>query len=446
MRRHSFQFAAALLILLVATKTRAQSPERNTAQNSPQNSSSASKIAAVMVSGTKKVPTDQIITASGLKLGDAVTQEQIQSAADHLAALGVFSAVNYRFSSKGDTIALEFQVQEAPTYPIAFDNFPWFTDEEIAQAVRSQVGLFTGEAPDSGLLVDAINGTIENLLSTRKIRGTVTHQLLAQPVGDGMMMQFRLDAPTLKIQSVKFSDALATNSEMLKDRIPDIRGQPYSRLAIEVFENEHLRPLYASRGYLRAQVGPPEPRLTSDSSDPAGPGVEILIPVTPGPVYEWDGISWQGNTALVSTVLNGAVQLKPGDSADGMRIESVLQRIESEYTRHGYLDIKMITLPQFDDVAHRVSYHVTIAEGAQYRMGEMVITGLSVDAEKRLRRAWLLAPGQIFDQGYFEQIAKELAKPSTDIFGEMPIHYTQFGHWLRPNTEAHTVDVLMDFK
>ena len=151
-----------------------------------------------MVSGTKKISADQIITASGLKAGASVTQEQIQAAADRLSALGIFSTVNYRFSSNGDTISLEFQVQDAPTYPIAFDNFPWFTDEEIAQAIRNEVGLFTGEAPESGLMVDAISATIEKLLASRKIPGSVTHQLLAPATGDGMMIQFRLDAPSLQ--------------------------------------------------------------------------------------------------------------------------------------------------------------------------------------------------------------------------------------------------------
>jgi hypothetical protein len=79
-------------------------------------------------------------------------------------------------------------------------------------------------------------------------------------------------------------------------------------------------------------------------------------------------------------------------------------------------------------------------------MGEMVITGLSVEAEKRLRRYWQIPPGQIFNNGYFEGTAKELAKPSVSIFGELPVHYETFGHWLRPNPEQHTVDVLLDFK
>ena len=442
MRRYLRQFAAALLILWTATGAGARSPT----QESAQNSSKTSRIAAITVAGNKKFPADQIITTSGLKPGYAVTPEQIQGAADRLAGLGIFSAVNYRFTSKEDTISIVFQVQEAPTFPVSFDNLPWFTDEEIAQAIRNEVGLFTGEAPDSGRMLDDISAAVQKLLSSRKTQGNVTHQLLARASGDGMMMQFRLDGPGLRIQSVKFSDALAADSEQLKDRIPDIKGQPYSRLAIEIFENEHLRPLYASKGYLRAQIGAPQPHLTGDSRDPAGPGVEIMIPVTPGPAYIWNGISWQGNMAIPTTALDGTVEMKVGDVADGMKIEALLQRVASEFARHGYLDAKLDPQPQFDDLAHRVSYRVTIMEGSQYRMGDMVITGLSVDAEKRLRRVWLIAPGQVFDNGYFEQIAKQLAKPSADIFGEMPIHYTEFGHWLRTDPKRRTVDVLLDFK
>jgi len=58
-------------------------------------------------------------------------------------------------------------------------------------------------------------------------------------------------------------------------------------------------------------------------------------------------------------------------------------------------------------------------------MGDMVITGLSVDAEMRLRQAWQIAPGQVFDDGYYESHLEILAKPSRDIFGELPVHYNE---------------------
>ena len=250
MKRIFLAFVAVHFILFADLSVRAQTP----AANSPPSSA----IASIKVIGTQKFPSDQVITASGLKSGDTVTAAQIQDATNRLAALGTFSAVNFRYTSKGDAIDLEFRVREAPTYPISFDNFPWFTDSEIGNAIRSQVGLFTGEVPGDGTMIDQMTAVIENLLASQKIKGSVAHQLLAKPVGDGMMMQFRLEDVQLRVQSVEFGDSIASNSERLKDRIPDIKGQSYSLFAVEVFENEHVRPLYASKGFLRAQIGPPQ--------------------------------------------------------------------------------------------------------------------------------------------------------------------------------------------
>jgi len=437
-KRFPFAWTAVPCLLFGVLGAHAQAPAANPARSST--------IASIRVTGSRKFPEDQIVAASGLKAGDMVTAEQIQDAANRLAVLGIFSTVNFRFTSKGDAINLEFQVQEAPTYRIAFDNFPWFTDSEIGEAIRNQVGLFTGEAPDGGAMLDQMTAVIEGLLSARNIKGAVTHQLLVPAVGEGMIVQFRVEGVHLRIQSVQFGDSLASDSEKLKDQVPDIKGQPYSAYAIEVFENEHVRPLYASKGLLRAQIGPHEAHLIPDVNDPKQTAVDVSIPIRPGPAYSWNGVSWQGNVALASSDLDGAVELKPGDVADGMKIEDLWQKIEVAYGQHGYLDMKLKAEPQFDDTAHRISYRVAVSEGPQYRMGDLVITGLSVDAEKILRRAWQIAPGQIFDDGYCEKQMKTLEKPSREIFGEMPVHYSEFGHWLRPNASTHTVDVLLDFK
>jgi outer membrane protein assembly factor BamA len=437
-KRTFLAIVAVHIILFASLTVGAQTP----APSSPPSST----IASIKVTGTQKFPADQVITASGLKSGDVVTAAQIQDATNRLAALGIFSAVNFRYTAKGDAINLEFQVREAPTYPISFDNFPWFTNPEIGNAIRSQVGLFTGEAPGDGTMIDQITAVIENLLDSQKIKGNVSHQLLNKAVGEGMAMQFRVEGVQLRVQSVQFGDSIAANSERLRDRVPDIKGQPYSLFAAEVFENEQVRPLYVSKGFLRAQIGPPQTHSIPDANDPKENAVELSIPITPGAVYSWKGVSWQGNAAVQSSDLDGTVELKPGEIADGMKIEALWQKIESYYGQHGYLDMKLNAEPQFDDTAHQISYRVGISEGPQYRMGDIVITGLSLDAEKRLRQAWQIAPGQVFDDGYYELHIKILSKPSRDIFGELPVHYNEFGHLLRPDTSHHTVDVLLDFK
>jgi outer membrane protein assembly factor BamA len=426
---------ALAIFLLVAPCLRAQGP-------APTNSA---KIAAITVTGEHKVPADQIISASGLKPGDVVSAQQLQEVADRLAALGLFSAVNYRYSFKGDAIALEFQVREADTVPVWFDNFPWFSDDELVGAIRQQIGLFAGESPQGGAMVDQISEVLTQLLAARKIAGQITHQLVAPPSGDGMVLEFRVEGSDVKVRSVQFGDPVAADSEKLKDRSSDIKGQPYSRFAIATFEIEQVRPLYAAQGFLQAKIGPAEIKPPA-ISEAAAPGVDVVIPIAPGTVYTWKSVSWSGNVATLSTTLDKMVPLKSGDPADGMKIEDTWRKIEADYQSRGYLDAKLDAQPRFDETSHQVSYTASIVEGMQYRMGDMVITGLSLDAEKALRHVWQLAPGQVFNDAYFEKFIKGLAKPSPDVFGEIPVHYTDFGHWLRPNADRHTMDVLFDFK
>jgi outer membrane protein insertion porin family len=437
-KRLLFSFVAVPLFLFAVVSVRAQAPAANSTPSSP--------IASIRVTGSKKCPTEQVIAASGLKTGDVVTAAQIQDATNRLAALGIFSTVNFRYTTAGSAINLEFQVQEAPTYPIVFDNIPWFTSEEIGDAIRKQVGLFTGEAPDGGTIVDAMTDVIEDLLASKNIKGAVTHQLITAAIGDETVMRFQIDGQALRVQAVQFGDPLAAGSDRLKEHASDIKGQPYSLFAAEIFDFEQVRSLYAEKGLLRAKIGPPQVHLVPDMYDPKESAVELSIPITPGSIYSWKGVSWQGNQAVPSTDLDAAIELKPGDFADGLKIEDQWQKIEREYGQRGYIDVKLDAEPQYDDTAHQISYRVKISEGSQYHMGEMVITGLSVEAERRLREAWQIAPGQVFDDGYYEMHMKMLAKPSREIFGNLPVHYNEFGHLLRPDANHHTVDVLMDFK
>jgi outer membrane protein assembly factor BamA len=103
-------------------------------------------------------------------------------------------------------------------------------------------------------------------------------------------------------------------------------------------------------------------------------------------------------------------------------------------------------VPEFQDTSGTVAYNVKIEEGPQYRMGELVITGLSVDSERALRNNWRLAPGQVFDKTYLDSMLAKLEKPTVAIFGDIPLHYAQMGHWLRPNPQNHVIDVLIDFQ
>jgi len=405
-------------------------------------------VAEVHSSGSHRYSDAQIAATVGLRPGDPVNQEKLQEIADGLVHLGVFSRVNFRFTVTNRRATVNFELEDADSVPVMFENFPWFTDDELRDEIRQAVPLFDGSAPRDGTLLNEITSVLAAKLASRGIKANVEHMLVAEPSGDAMIMQFRQDGPSFTISSLTFGDALAQNSEKLKDRVSDLVGKSFSRFAIELFENEQLRPVYLAAGQIGVKFGAPSVHF-SGGTDPAQQTpstVDVQIPITPGLVYHLSGVTWTGNSALDAAGLSKLLAVKPGDLANGMQLAGDWEQVELEYQHRGYLDVKATPMAQFDDAKATVAYNVKIAEGPQYRMGQLVITGLSVDSEQIVRNSWRLMPGQVFDNTYLEEMLSKLEKPTVAIFGDKPVHYEKMGHFLRINPANHVTDVLLDFQ
>jgi outer membrane protein assembly factor BamA len=428
-RRISVPFSVAtVFLLLVSVRAPAQSSDAQ-----------AGRLAAVHISGSR-FASALIVPATGLKPGDMVTKDDLQQGADRLAALGPFSKVQYRYSSSTDGVRVDYEVTDGPGIPVWFDNFPGFTDEQIIASLKMSVGLFDGTAPAVGTLLDDISRALQQLLLTRGVVASVTHSRAVEPDIGEQVQLFHVDNISLKIASVEFTDALAQNDHGIQARLADLTGHPFSRSTVELFEFEQVRPVYISHGFLRVRFGSPTTSLVGNT---ASPDVAVKAPIEPGPAFAWNGVAWTGNSAVPSRELNGLVNLKPGDLVDGMKLEALWQSVSDAYTRRGYLDVNVTETPQFDDAAGRVSYAVAITEGPQYRMGKLVLTGLSVEGESRIRTAWKIFPGAIFDKSVFEDFSSDGIK---EALTGLPFHYEKLGRLLQTNTQTGTVDVLFDFQ
>jgi len=432
----------AVFAVVAPTRALAQAP-------APVQAPLSAVIAEIHASGSSHYNDAQVAAAAGLKAGDTVTRDDLQTAANRLAQLGLFSRVSYRFTpQKGskNSIVLEFELADAAVFPVTFDNFPWFSDEELSAAVREDLPFFDGSAPADGAVVDTINNAISKLLQGHHIAGSVEHTLLARPDSEEMTLQFRLNGPTVVIGSLDYGDSLAQTSSELAERKNDLLGKPFSRFAIELFEFEQIRPLYLATGHLKVSFGPPAAHFTGDASQTAPSNVSVQIPIDPGPVFHLSGLSWDGNHALDSNALTALSTVQLGEMADGMKLVALWQGVEKAYGHAGYIHAKVDAQPQFESAASTVSYRVSINEGDQYRMGQLIITGLSPNAEGRVRAAWKLLAGNVFDASYADDMFAKLEMPSPQVFGALPIHYAMEGHLLRVDEKSHTVDVLIDFQ
>jgi outer membrane protein assembly factor BamA len=421
-------FALALACLLLHPPARAQAD------------SGSGKLASVKVTGSKKYPSELIAPETGLSPGSTITKADLQTGADRLAGLGLFSSVQYRFATEDAGVRAEYQVTDAPTLPVRFDNFPWFTDEELSAALRKEIPLYDGTAPESGSILHEMTSAVERLLSTRGISASVSNTIVIAPVTDRRVQQFQVENARANIAGVEFSDALAQSDRGIQQRLADVVGQPYSRTLVELFEFEQVRPVYLAHGFLRAKFGEPNARVSGTG---AGARVTVAAPIEPGAVFAWNGLTWSGNSAVSTPVLNVMVTLKPGDPVDGMKLESIWSAARDEYAKNGYLDMSLTANPQFDDGARRVTYNVVISEGPQYRMGKLVLTGLSIEGERRIRAAWGIAPGAVFNKDIYEDFAATGIKQA---FVGLPFHYEKVGRFLQQDAQKGLVDVLIDFQ
>src|ERR1700730_240489 len=396
--------------------------------------------------GLKTLTEAQIAELSGLSAGKQVGRQDLQIASDALVRTGLFAKVSYNFITKNDAVLLTFHVEENHRLTVSYDNLPWYSDSELNEAIRKDLPFYDGTLPEAGAVVDAAAKALGNFLASKGASAQVEHLVLASPFADASIQQFHAEGLAPRIASVEFSDPDIKQSRAVQQHLSELIGKSYSRLAIDVFLAEQIRPIYFQHGYLHAKIGPAEVRLSGNPNQKLPEEIPIYIPCDPGPVYRWKDATWSGNNTLSTITLTKTLGLKSGDVADGMAFEGGLDRIREEYGHLGYLEVKVDSVATYDDVTHAVSYVISINEGTQFRYNALNITGASLTAERLIREAWMQQPGEVFDKTLFEQLLTKLEHHHEAVFHEVPVHYDTVGHWLQTDATKRTVDVLLDFK
>src|SRR5215831_11933375 len=143
--------------------------------------------------GQRVLTEAQIAALSGLQPGIQVGKAALQTAADKLVGSGLFATVKYDFKTRNDGVTLTFHVAESPRLPAYYDNFPWFGDSELNDAIRARLPFFNGTLPEGGNVVQAAADGIHDLLASHKLELPVQHQVIGNPVADGNVQQFTVE-------------------------------------------------------------------------------------------------------------------------------------------------------------------------------------------------------------------------------------------------------------
>jgi outer membrane protein assembly factor BamA len=401
------------------------------------------KIARIETEGLQALTAETVIATSGLKVGDTFNVEAIDAAAERLVKSGLFKKVAYRTRNAGGNVTITFQLEEVKgqSSPVAFDNFIWFTDEELTAAIKREVPSFNGSAPDAGNTTEAIKQALQNLLTERKLPGQVEYNLTEHE------HMFRVEGIPMTVCTLHFPGAQSVPEQKLIEVTRSSMDRQYSRQSANTFPKYGLYSIYRELGHLRASFGSP---VAKPESNENCEGVDLTIPVNEGPIYSWATAEWSGNKVLSAQELDAALGMKAGEVANGKKFDKGLNEVKKAYGKHGHIQTDMTPTPEFDDAGTKVTFKIAVNEGPQYRMGTVEFKGFTPVDAALLAEKWTLKSGDVYDQSYAahffrvdaDEILSRLAKERQSQGKPLPNLSTEE----KPNRQTLTVDLTIEVK
>jgi outer membrane protein assembly factor BamA len=403
---------------------------------------SARQLIAIKVTGSKRFPEETVAAATGLQLGVAVNDDDFKKAARRLGDMGVFTdiAYNYTYSSAGTK--LELHVSDAAKFvPARFEDFVWFSDAELRKRIQEHAPLFDGELPLFGRLADEVSDVLQAMLVENSIPGHVEYLRAGKEDGPIESINYHVTDVLIRVRKIEFTGTVAAEAPALEaaaERLPD---HEYSRSRLNLLVQRQLLPVYYARGNLKAEFGVPQPKVVKlpAAENEDGPRnqtvVDVSFAVTPGQQYKLKSLTWSGNHEFPTETLQKMVRAEPGQPANTVRLGDNLKDIQKLYGSRGFITAAIKPDAEFDDAAGTVVFHLDVKEGYVYHMGELEFRGLDNSLMAKLRNAWKIRFGEVYDSTYLSEYlpaAQKLLPPNLDW--EVTPHVTA-------NVRDKTVDV-----
>jgi outer membrane protein assembly factor BamA len=376
-------------------------------------------LAAIKFTGLDRFTDAQVSRATGLRIGEGVSQAQLAAAADRLANSGAFDHVTFRYSTEKGQLTVEFQLTETPhMLPCRFDNFVWFSDQQLDQALRARVPFYAGAIPETGATVEEVLAALQDMIRANGIPGDVDSVPFAEAMSQGISgFLFSVKNVSLPIRSVDFPGAAGVPTGDLLGASSQLIGRNFSISGVTAFASGGLVPLYHQHGYLRAKFDRPEGKVLSKSSDGSAQEIGVSLPVAEGPEFYWDKAEWSGNRQFSSFELDRMLGMSQKEVANEQKIEAGLQSIKRAYDKRGFIDSLVQSNVILDDATRLTTYNVSVREGIQYHFSQVHFDGITDQAAQVLVKKWQLKPGDVFDVTYASDFMNNIAPLTLKDFG-----------------------------
>jgi len=265
--------------------------------------------------------------------------------------------------------------------------------------LRQRIDLKVGDYIDP-ILAEAGRRTIAEIY--QKIGFAFVQVTLdKQKLSEGKVIYTIDEGPRVQIRKVSFSGNNTIKTGTLRKVIKTKQKKwfywPFYYTKETVTEDiERLENLYYERGFLDYRIAA-KTEFADDKSK-----VRVTFSIDEGPIYRLGKIVLDGNQYFDQQTLQAKLQLEPGQVYIKRKADLDAKRLGELYHEHGFVDAEVVQQPKFVSDANMVDVIFQIAEGKQFRIGQIDITGNEFTQDKAVRQVlneYGFTPGQLYNAG-----------------------------------------------
>src|SRR2546425_3635135 len=272
--------------------------------------------------------------------------------------------------------------------------------ERILAQMRTKVG-----QPYSDQVVEQ---DIETLYKTGSVLNV---RIFAQPEGNGVKVIVAVQTRSI-VREIEIDGAEQVKAKRLRKEIKLKLNQPVNEQQLEEARQKIIE-VYQGRGYNDVSV-----QFRVDPIDEKRGTARVVFTVNEGVKGAVRQVHFEGNEHFSEKVLRKQMKtrgktlvyfLDKSGRLDEVQLEQDLDKIREWYQNHGYIDVQIKDTRKERTKNGPMILTIVIAEGPQYHVGKLTISGYQATSEQKIRALLKMKEGSVYSPKQLRDDAKAVA-------------------------------------
>ncbi|MBK6399238.1 MAG: outer membrane protein assembly factor BamA [Bacteroidetes bacterium] len=403
-------------------------------------------IGGVVITGTKYLDENVLISISGLTVGDSleVPSERTSDAIKNLWKQGLFSDIQILVQRiQGKTIFLELKLTERPR--LSSFKFNGVSKSD-ADKIREKIKLERDKVVTESVLASTKTAVVDFYIEKGYLNATAeVREVKDSTFANRVVLIIDVDKKNrIKIHSLEFEGNTYFSDKKLRKAMKETKVKKWykiftsSKFLDEKYQEDKAKVIakYTDKGYRDAKIVSDTVFKHDEKT------VDIRITIDEGKQYYFRNITWVGNIKYTSHVLDSILGIRKGDIYEGSVLDERLfmnqsgRDISSLYMDDGYLFFS-VTPVEVNVENDSIDLEMRIYEGKQARINKVTVVGNVKTNDRVIMREIRTKPGELFSRekiirtqrelaqlGYFDQEKLGVNPKPNPVDGTVDIEYT----------------------